>query len=544
MTAATRRAAGAVLVAALALATCSGGDDGGDDGSGSGIDTSAAVDDTPVVGGTLRLGIARLTSLDPALASPDSPSASIVADLLFDGLTDLPNGATTAEPAIAESWQSPDGGTTWTFTLDPDARFSDGRAVSAADAELSLERVVAAGSASLVASRLDAVAGFGDFIAAGGQAANADLAGIRAADAATLEITLTRPMASLPELLAAPAYGIVSNAGLAADGAAFGDGPSVSSGPFRLAGRDGDVVSVVRAPDRETFLDQIDLRMHADLAVAFDAFEARRLDWTLVPPSRVDVAAERFGADGFVPFQAELFFGFNLADPRFADVRFRQAIVQAVDRAAIVNAVYFGIAAPLAGIVPAGVAGAGPRRCAAGCTHDPAAAEALLAQAFPDGAIPEVPIDFADGADEAAVAGIIKQNLEAMGIPVTLRPHAAQEYSTFALSGNQGLASLGWIGVQAMPEDYLDRLFRTGSADNLTGFSDAAVDDLLTRAAATTDPDARVDLLGQAEAAILALAPTLGIGQFQLLSVASDRVHDLDLGVTGTFDPEAVWLTP
>ena len=245
-----------------------------------------------------------------------------------------------------------------------------------------------------------------------------------------------------------------------------------------------------------------------------------------------------------MPFQAELFLGFNLADARFADVRFRQAIVQAIDRRAIVNAVYFGVAEPLSTVVPMGVAGADQGRCDEGCSYDPDAASALLRRAFPDGRIPDVPIDYADGADEAAVAGIIEQNLEAVGIPVALRPHPAAEFSAFAVSGNQGMVSLGWIGVYGSPEDYLERLFRSGSEDNLTGFADPAVDALLARAAAEFDPASRLGLLAQAEAAVLAQAPTLPLAQFQVLAVANDRVNDLDLAVTGTFDGEAVWLTP
>lgn len=541
-----RRAASLVVVGACLLVACSGGgDDEGSPSTDAGGDASITAPDreVPVVGGTLRLGVGTIASLDPALLSPDSVSASIAADLLFDGLTDLPSGADAAEPRIASSWTSPDS-ITWTFTIDPDARFGDGTAVTATDVEFSLERVVSQGSSSLVASRLDAVAGVAEYLAAGGGAAGVDLPSISAVDPGTVQIVLARPMAWLPELLSAPAYGIVSKAAATTDGAAFGAGPSVGSGPFRLAERDGDVLAFARAPDRRSFVDRIELRQYTDLAVAFDDFEADRLDWTVLPPSRVDAAAERYGTDGFVPFQAEIYFGFNMQDPTFADVRFRQAILQAVDRDALVNAVYFGIVQPLAGIVPTGVPGADPSRCADGCRHDPAAATALLAAAFPDGAIPTVNLDYADGTDENAVAGIIQQNLQAVGIPVALRPLPAEQSFTFADSGSQAFVSLGWIGVAATPEDYLDRLYRSTSRDNITGLNDPNVDALLDQAATTQDADARVALVGQAEAAVLALAPALPLAQFRVLAVAHDDVHDLDVGVDGTFDGEAVWLEP
>lgn len=500
-------------------ATASGVATGDADGT-----TSSTPALVPVVGGRLRLGLGRVASLDPAQASPDSPSAAIVADLLYDGLTEVPAGTGRARPAIAERWQVSPDGLSWLFSVSPGARFSDGRAVTAGDVQFSLERVLGQGAASLVAARLDAVES------------------VVALDTATVQITLRRPMAWLPELLSAPAYGIVSQAGADTLGAA----PAATSGPFRVAGRDGDVVSLERAPTRGGYVDEIELRLHADLAAALDAFEAGRLDWTLVPPSAVDVAAERFGTDGFRPFHAQLYLGFNLtrADGLFADVRFRQAIAQAVDRRAIVNAVYFGTATELATIVPAGVAGADRDRCAAGCAHDPEASVRLLRDAFPDGNVPTVPLDYADGADEAAVAGIIEQNLRAVGIPVELRPHPPSEFAAFVVSGEQGMVSLGWIGVGPTPEDYLERMYRSQSVDNLTGFADPEVDTLFGQAAGTLDPRIRATLLARAESAILAAAPGLTLAQFQVLSVASDRVHDLTLGVDGTFDGEAVWLSP
>jgi len=474
-----------------------------------------------VPGGTLRLGIARLPSLDPADSTPESPSASIAADLLFDGLTEVVSGADSASPALAERWETPDGGVTWRFILRGDALFADGRPVTAADVEASLDRVIARGAASLTAARLEAVAD------------------VRVVDPATVEVVLERPMASLPEVLAAPAFGIVPAA--AATGTL--DLATGASGPFRLAVLDGDVVRLVRARDGAALLDGVDLHQFDELAAAYDAFQAGDLDWTLVPPARAESAAEDHGTDGFVPFQAELFFGFNLADPTFADARFRRAIVTAVDRAAVVRAVYFGFAEPLDAIVPVGVPGHDATRCGAGCRHDPDLARSLLAEVFPAGGVPEVVIDHEDGPDETALAQAVEQQLEAVGIPAALRPHPRDGFGEFAVSGQQALVRLGWIGVAATPDVYLHPLFRTGGTDNVTGFSDPIVDLLLEASARALDPAERLRLLGEAEVAILSAAPIVPIAQFRLLSVSAPAVQDLDIDVGGTFDAPAVWLS-
>jgi ABC-type transport system substrate-binding protein len=500
-------------VAFVAAGACTSGDDGTSSSTSEG-DPAAGE---PVPGGVLRMGVERLPSLDPLEASAGSPSASIVADLLYDGLT--ASGARVAVPALATHWETGDGAVTWRFTLRADARFSDGRPVTAVDVEASLDRAVARGLAPL-----------------------RDVAEVRTVDPVTVEVVMERPTAALPEILAAPGFGI---AGAGAGGAV--DPATGGTGPFRFTGFAGDVARLVRAEGSTAYLDGIDVHLFDDLGAAFDAFEAGGLDWTLVPPARAESAAEAYGAEGFVPFQTELFFGFNLASPVFADVRFRRAIVTAVDRSAVVRAVYFGVAEALDTIVPAGVAGHDPARCGEGCAHDPDVARVLLAQAFPPESgtpVPEVVIDHEDTPTEGALAQALELQLEAVGIPATPRPHAPADFPSFAVSGDQALVRLGWVGTAPTAELYLEPLFRTGAPDNLTGYSDTVVDVLLEGAARALDNEERLRLLGEAEAQILAAAPVLPIAQFRVLSVASDAVHDLTLGVGGTFDGTAVWLQP
>jgi ABC-type transport system substrate-binding protein len=535
------RATAALAAAALLLAGACG-DDGGDAAT---TTTTEATDTTgpdgQQAGGVLRMGLGALDeSLDPATARPDSPTSSIAADLLWDGLTSLPTGATVAEAAVAASWSATDDVRTWTFELDGDLAFDDGSPITAEDVERSLERVVSLGSASLTASRLDTVEGYQAFLDAGGRLADADLAGIEATGDATVEIRLTRPMASLPELLAAPAYGIVGERPAEGDGAE--PLPLLTSGPFRLVDRTDAIVRLERAPGREPLLDGVELHLYDDAARAYADFRAGELDWSLVPPAEAEAAVAEHGDDHVTPFQAERFYGFNLADDTFADVRFRRAVALAIDAVAIAESLVGPVSEPLVGIVPSGVPGADPARCGDACRYDRAASEALLAEAFPGGDVPVVPVDFPDVADEAAAATALGTALEAVGVPVDLRPHPPAGFSRFAVSGEQGLASLGWVGVQALPEDYVDRLFRTGAPDNLVSFTSSTVDDLLDRAATTLDADERSRLVGEAEAAVLDVVAVVPVAQFVVLAVATPAVRDLRLGVTGTFDAERAWL--
>src|SRR2546423_10259494 len=94
--------------------------------------SASTKSDAPVKGGTLRLGIERPKSLDPAAVSPGSQSELLVADPLFDGLTHLDDQGATAGPAIASAWTPSPDQKSWQVALRPDARVSNGRAIGAA----------------------------------------------------------------------------------------------------------------------------------------------------------------------------------------------------------------------------------------------------------------------------------------------------------------------------------------------------------------------------------------------------------------------------
>jgi len=115
-----RRALALGLALSLAIAACSDSKKPG--ASSSGSDKSGK----PVVGGTLRVGIERPKSFDPAQVSRRSPSELLAADLLFDGLTTMDDKAVTASPAIAKSWTPSADQKSWTFALRDNARFSNG----------------------------------------------------------------------------------------------------------------------------------------------------------------------------------------------------------------------------------------------------------------------------------------------------------------------------------------------------------------------------------------------------------------------------------
>jgi ABC-type transport system substrate-binding protein len=240
---------------------------------------------------------------------------------------------------------------------------------------------------------------------------------------------------------------------------------------------------------------------------------------------------------------AELFYGFNLKSPKLADPRFREAIVRGIDRDAIVKAVFGSIVSPASGIVTAGADGHQADACGDPCRHDPAKVKELLQQVFGTNPVPTIEVAVDDDTSQQAVARAMQASLKDVGIPAEVVVKSIKEYRDFALSGQAELFRLGWIARYPSADDFLPPLFATGSPNNLTGFSDPAVDEQLRQARAEADPAHRTALYQQAEKAIMGQLPVLPVAQYELHGVVSGRVRGLTLTSTGTFDAARVWLT-
>ena len=232
----------------------------------------------------------------------------------------------------------------------------------------------------------------------------------------------------------------------------------------------------------------------------------------------------------------------NVTSPSLGNARLREAIRSAIDRDAIVAAVYEDLADPLTSVVPVGVTGNDPERCDA-CRYDPTGAAATVREAFPDGQVPVVHIDFDESTPQRAMAELVAADLEAAGIPTELRPKPLAAYERFVVSGDQELFSFGWIGAYGSPDAYLAPLFGSAANDNLTGFRSAEVDGLLARARSGVDPPHDATRWATAETAILDAAVVVPIAQFRTQVVVAERVQGLTHAVDGTVDWAAVGVT-
>lgn len=129
-------------------------------------------------GGTITLSIpAPVQTLDPhKVVSHESYPATFH---IFSALTRIGRDF-GAEPELATSWEPNNAATVWTFHLDENAKFTNGRAVTAEDVKFSLERVL---------DKTQSPRGYGTI---------GPIASVRAEDAHTVVIKLRSPYLDLP----------------------------------------------------------------------------------------------------------------------------------------------------------------------------------------------------------------------------------------------------------------------------------------------------------------------------------------------------------
>ncbi len=521
-------------------------------------------------GGVLAVGMTEPYSIDPYNAFGDGAQ---VAQALFDSLTSVdPLDATRVLPAAAASWTVSSDATVWTFSLDPDGSYSDGTPVTAQDFVYGWNRIASPATlnpatgetdASLVSYHLGLVKGY----AAVESGAATALAGVKAIDSTTLQVTLGRPYADFAHVVASPALapvpkryvegGVLYNG----DTLTFAEMP-IGNGPFKMAepwvrGARIRLARNERYDGPAPHIDGIDFMFFGD-ADAYAKLRAGNLDFAQVPEASMASAIAAFGLspNGYKanPSSQVLkgtenslyYVALNTRDRVLSKPKVRQAISYAIDRQAISTQVYKGTWVPADGVVPPGVAGY--RRGAWPTTrYNVALAKKTLAAAgYPRGrGLPVLTLYFnKQGAGQAAAMARVKADLAKVGIRVTTRALDFAVALDLLGRGKFQMARLGWIADYRVADNVLFPLFETGSGDNYSKLSNAAVHAGLAKARATLDWSARIKAYRDIDSRVAALTPVVPLLFLAHHAVTSSRVHDLTYDSSGFIDFGSVWLTP
>jgi oligopeptide transport system substrate-binding protein len=482
--------------------------------------------------------VTRVGSLDPrALESPES---LLVSAQVFDGLVSYEPSGSAVAPAVAEGWDILEGGAHFVFHLRPDVTFHDGSPVTAETFVSSWTRLADPARSSPFAFLLESVDGFREFHTT--REARV-LSGLSAPDPRTFEVRLTRPWPDFVALLGHPTLSPVPRG---ADEPSFPALP-VGNGPYRVSSavEPGSPIVLSRFDDYygpRARVDSLEFRVHPTTEDAWPDFLAGELDVSEVPASALLDAQSEFGARGIVTLGRVLYCGFNQSIKRLRNVELRRAVSLAIDRDALTQGVYGGVAEPATSIVPPTIPGSQDDACAGTCFTDLDRAVAM-AEKLPAGSR-SFDLDFRDSPIGARLAVTLAERLGLAGFRVTPNAHEEDEFVRLFQRGEHEFYCLVWVADFPRPQSFLEPLLLSTSPDNRTGFADGKLDRLLNRARGEEDPELREDLYRQAERRALELMPLVPLAWFRSRLAVKPYVQGFALDPSGTFDASSLSIQP
>jgi dipeptide transport system substrate-binding protein len=476
---------------------------------------------------------------DPALwTAPTTFDAS--SRTVYDRLVEFAADTVDIEPGLAERWEVSDDGLEYTFHLRPGVSFhsaddfSPTRHFNADDVLFSFAR------------QLDAEHPWHDYGAGGwpyfeGMDMPAIVDEIVRVDDLTVRFVLTRPEAALVANLAMDFASILSKEYAdsldAAGTREHLNSRPVGTGPFRFV--DYDEHARIRFAAHPDFwagrqpVEELVFAITPDPSVRAERLVSGACD--VVPdPDPADLPGLRVNPDIDVLEQVRadvVYLAYNTTQSPFDKAGVRRALNMAIDKAAIVEAVFGGGALPASSPLPPPLWA--HNDASAGDAYDPEAARALLEA---EGALPlsmrvwAMPGPRPYNPNPRLIAELIQADLAAVGVDVEIVSYGWDEYlARSAEIDRDGAVLLGWTGDNGDPDNFLTALLSCGAVGgaNRAQWCHPPFDALLDEARTLADRGARRALYDRAQAIFSEEAPWAAIAHSLDYLAVSGKVRNM-----------------
>ncbi len=554
---------------ALSLAACGGSSTETTTAAASAAETTAAAEtsaeaeapaETESTDGSYDLAVCLASepqSIDPALNS--AVDGAIMINHMFEGLTkwvDDGEGNAILAPGQAESSEkvvNDDGTVTYTFKLRADAKWSDGKPVTAGDFEYSWKRLANPDTAADYCYMIDMVKGYAE-VADG--SADPDTLAVKAVDDSTLEVVLTYDCPYFEEIAAFPAtFPVRQDVVEGNDEWTYDVATYISNGAYKM--KEWSHNAYILAEQNENYYDAANLgpstikfTLLDDENAMLAAYKSGELDFIENFPMDELPNYLASGEVDIADYLGTYYVCFNTEDEIFSDPKIRKAFSLVIDRNYIVENVSQAGEVPATGFVPAGV------NDAAGPGHDDyrtlggeyysvaeedyekncEEARALLAEAgYPNGeGFPTVEYLY-NTADNHKKIGEALQNMwqEELGVTVTLNNQDWNVFLENRKQGNYQIARNGWIADYNDPCTFLD-MWYTDGGNNDAQYSNPDYDAQIDAAKATSVQEERMKAFHAAEDILIGqdnvLAPIYFYTQTYMLNPDINGMYYTPLG--------------
>lgn len=469
-------------------------------------------------------------SLDPQIQN-DTTSESVV-KMLYNTLLKFEDDGTVVGD-LAESWSVSEDKLTWTFNLKQGVKFHNGKELTSADVKATFDRALNAEAGGLRTTEIIKM-----------------FTAVEAPDPYTVTITTDGPYGPMESLMCNMSLGIMDADYIEQYGLDLGtsvEGEN-GTGPFKVVSWERDQEIVVERFDdyfgTPAKLQTVVYTVIPEAASRVIALETGEVD-VIDKPTNEDLERLEADTENFTvlrkPTISQRLFRFGCNDPIISNTKVRQAIVYAIDRQAIIDALFTGSAypstAPLAPVT-FGYSNLGE------IEQDLELAKSLLAEAgYPDGFDTKIVTTerYQNGIE---LAEIISQQLAEIGINAEIE---VWEWSALSASWNgitadefdQPIFIMGAGPSMRDADGGLRGLYttsETGLNDRNYGFySNAEVDALIEQGMQETDQQKRVEIYKEAME-ILYREDPVAFWLFDMygLAITSSKVEGVTLSPIST----------
>ncbi len=435
----------------------------------------------------------------------------------------------SVKPWLATSYNVSPDQLTWTFHLRPNVKFSNGQAMTSADVKFSIDEART--------------------VTGGWQYLDAAIKDIAAPDPATVVITTSYPWAPLLADIALFANGIVPKdyGGMTKD--QFYQHP-VGTGPFMWDHwTKGQEIKLVRNPyywqPGKPYLDSVTWTVVGDDNTRILQLKGGQIGVDEFPPwSSVSSLKGTPGVVmGLFPSTRTDYLLLDEKIKPFDDVHVRRAISYAIDRQALVKAVLFNNGTAANSFMPPQVPYYDQN--SPGLQFDlNKAKQEMAASSVPNGFATKLKVG-AGVVSENSVAQILQQELQPLGITITLQPVDPSTEFTDIQSFNYVMGFSYWTMDIADPDELVTFAVDPagGAYSFYTNYSNSSVADWAHQAERAFDTKQRQDLYSKIQAQS-AQDAFMGFLYYSPYAYAySSKLHGFLVYPTGNYHLEDAWLS-
>lgn len=489
-----------VFIAAICLTGCNNGEDSGQ---------AVSSNHTRLIYGIES----EIEKVNPILDESQE-----IDTLLFRGLT-KPDETNQAKPDIAKSWEVSEDQLTYTFFLREDAKWEDGKPVTARDVVFTFDKIKDPSVNTPISGEFN------------------ELKSVEAVGDYKVIFNLHHPYPPLVDKLK---VGIVPEHVLRGENlneSDFNRNP-VGNGPFKLKEWKSDHTIVLERSDsyygQVPKLEEIVFKAVPDANTRILQLKTGEIDLALLEPNQLGSVKEKDSINIYeIPTADYRAVMYNMRLPLFQDRRVRQAMNLAVNREELVKGVLAGKGEPAYGPLQKSWAGVPQEEWS---TEDIDKAKQLLDEAGwkkgKDGVLTkdgerfefELVSPIQDKV-RVSLANVIAQQLAPLGIKAVPKPvdqHAVK------YDGEEALI-IGW-GSEFDPDDHTFRLFHSSQIGNgkynFGSYQNPKIDEFLMKARTATDVEDRKSYYGQFQ-------QELAIDQPYNFLVYLDALYGVNKNVTG-----------